>query len=230
MMNHLKLVLITFSVTMTMLAYQNCQKMGSSAGQASNSLSVESSVAAIELNFAMSGMFACMDRCLAGTKISADLSTGTLNIDNYISDNTAMVAAAVAPSTSNIGTKFTIQLTKEQLDSLIAVLESLELERRYVEKCVPGGPCSYRADNSYLTHYFKYSNGETHKVFTATGIDPNLRGEQFWVMGNAAPLACTLKAIIESTALRAEEKADSISGLTTALSFYEGYNTLVCNN
>jgi len=232
MMNHLKPVLVSFITIATMLAYQNCQKMGFNGAETEStqsSLSLEPSTTEIELNYHM-GYGYCMGRCLTGTKISVDVVNGVMNINNYVMDNSLAETAAAtpAPANANIDTKFTLQLSRPQHEILKSAIKNIQFEERFVPQCVEGGLCAILVDNPYFTHFFTDNTGAKRKVFTESGIDPNLRGENFLVMADAAPLACALKAVIESASMKAQEKEESLEGLKTALNFYDGYNPLNC--
>ncbi|MCC2679398.1 MAG: hypothetical protein K0R29_1974 [Pseudobdellovibrio sp.] len=231
MMNHLKPILISFITVATMLAYQNCQKMGFANGESESnqsSLSVDPSTTAIELNYHM-GYGACMGRCVTGAKITVDVQAGVMNITNYVMESSFTEAEATSsPALNDIGTKFNLQLNQKQHEALKAALLNLQFEERFVPPCVEDGLCAIMVDNPNFTHFFTDKDGSKRKVFTESGIDPNLRGENFLVMDDASPLACALKAVIEAATLKAQEKEESIKGLETALNFYESYNPLSC--
>lgn len=233
-MNRLKLILAVFASILTMLAYQNCQKMGFGSEDLENneSSSIEPigpTTVGVELNYHM-GYGHCMDRCLTGTKISADLQEGQITIINSITNSVPEVAAAkgVPVTPAPVG-PITIQLTRSQFEKLQHTIDGLELEIRNIPSCSTTQEfCARIVDNPDFTHYFSDSDGRKHKVFTPNGIDPNLDGEIIWVMHNPNTLACNLKEIIESSSISEQDKQDSLDGLKTALNFYDSYNPLEC--
>lgn len=231
-MNHLKPILISCLTVILMFAYQNCQKMGFNPNESGNNQSsssdLEPATVAFELNYHM-GYGMCMGRCQTGAKISADLSTGVISINNYIMNNPATLEASAEVVADPARTKFSITLSADQLQQLKDTIKAMQFEERFVPECIEGGLCTYIADLGNYLHYFKDNFGQSQKVFTESGINPNLRGETFWVMDDALPLGCSLRAIILSAGLSAQEQEDSIFGLQHALNFYEGSNPLICS-